>query len=265
MRQVVFACVLGAVVVGCGKKRVAPGPDQTVQLAGKTATWHDWQKTNVCDVEELRVEGDFTSMKELLLSALGQTSASYDGAWADENLAILDAMPKQLPPALASLEKGVADAAQCKWTEQSKVPELLQPLGELVAQAKRKIDGAPGLAAKVRAYQALKVWRDKQPAAKDEARKNWCPAKPKAGAQPDIFYAYEDENGHAEWLFCDDSKVIVAKPGDPPVFDAAATYKKKPKDKPYLDEAAKYPAGDIQKAPKSEQPAAPKKEEEEKI
>ncbi len=235
-----------------------------MQLAGKTASWHDWKLTPVCDVDEKRVESDFASMKELLLSALGQTSASYDGAWGEENLAILDAMPKQLPPALDSLERGVADAGQCKWSEQSKVPELLQPLGELVAQGKRKVEGAKALADKVRAYQALKAWRDKQPAAKDEAKKNWCPAKPKPGAQPDIYYAFEDENGHGEWLFCDDSKVTVARPGDPPVFEPAASYKKKPKDKPYLDEAAKYPAGDVQRAPKVEQPA-PKKEEEERI
>ncbi len=235
-----------------------------MQLAGKTATWHDWKATQVCDVDEQRVEGDFASMKDLLLSALGQTSASYDGAWADENLAILDAMPKQLPNALASVERGVADAAQCKWSEQSKVPELLQPLGELVAQAKRKVDGAKALADKVRAYQALTTWRDKQPAARDDAKKNWCPAKLKPGAQPDIYYAFEDENGREEWLFCDDSKVTVAKPGDPPVFEAAASYKKKPKDKPFLDEAAKYPQDDIQKAPRAEQPA-PKKDEEEKI
>src|SRR5438309_11593177 len=103
MRKAVLACVLGAAVVGCGKKRVSPGADQTVQLAGKAATWHDWKLTQVCDVDEKRVEGDFESMKELLLSALGQTSASYDGAWGDENLAILDAMPKQLPNALAAV------------------------------------------------------------------------------------------------------------------------------------------------------------------
>jgi len=254
MRKLALACLLGAAVVGCGKKRISPGADQSLTLAGKTATWHDWKKAQICDVDELRVESDFASMKELLLSALGQTSASFDGAWSDENLAVLDAMPKQLPPALDALDKGLADAAHCKWSEQSKVPGLLTPLGELVGQAHRKTDGATTLAAKVRGHQALKAWRDKQPGAREQAKKDWCPPKPKPG-QPDIFYAFEDETGHGEWLFCDDSKVTVASPGAAPTFEAAATAKKKPKDKPYLDEAAKYPVGDIQRAPRED--AAP--------
>ena len=73
--------------------------------------------------------------------------------------------------------------------------------------------------------------------------------KLKAGAQPDIYFSFESETGATEWLFCDDSRVIAAS-GSPPAFEAAAALKKKPKDKPYLDSAAKYPASDVQRAPK---------------
>ncbi len=256
MRKLVLLCVLGAAVVGCGKKRISPGADQTVDLAGKQATWHEWKLTNICEVDERRVEQDLSSMKELLLSALGQTSASFDGAWSDEHLAILEKMPKALPDALDSVERGVADAASCKWSEQSKVPSLLGPLGELLAQARRKVETAPALLAKVKAYQALKSWKEKQPEAKESAKKDWCPPKPKAG-MPDIYYAFEDETGRSEWLFCDDAKVVMSGPGAPPAFEPPAAAKKKPKDKPYLDAAAKYPASDVQRAPRNEE--APKK------
>ncbi len=260
MRQLTLAaCVIGAAVVGCGKKRIDPGPDQTVQLAGKTATWHDWKMSPVCQADERKVEQDFASMKDLLLAALGQTSASFDGAWSDEHLAILEQVPRALPDALAALDRGVADAAQCQWSKESKVPALVAPLGELVGQAKRKVETAPALLAKVKAYQALKSWREKQPEAISGAKKDWCPPKPRPG-QPDIYYASEDETGRTEWLFCDESKVVVAAPGTPPAFEAAASLKKKPKDKGYLEAAAKYPASDIQRAPGKEDAVAKKPE-----
>jgi hypothetical protein len=82
-----------------------------------------------------------------------------------------------------------------------------------------------------------------------------CPVKPKANSKPEIMYAFQDESGKTEWMFCDNSKVEAAKGAAPAYVAPTAIIKgyKKAKPQDYLDSAAKFPEGNISRAPQMTQ------------
>ena len=155
-----------------------------------------------------------------------------------------------LPAALDATDKAIASAKKngCRFAKG--LSEPMKKAAELGEQARVRIAETPAITEGQAAKAALKAWKDKQPEARTSAKAEWCPAKLKAGAPVDIYFAAEDEAGMTEWLFCDDSRAFAAQ-GTAPAFEAAAAMKKKPKDKAYLATAAKYPASDIQRAPKA--------------
>lgn len=253
-RVVLAAAVL--LVVGCGKKAVAPAAEKKVTLAGKTATYHDWAKANPCEAEPKMVVGDLDSTSALLNEYLGQTSAGLEGMWSSEQITLLEEGVVVLPPLLDATEKATGAIARngCRFLKETGFAEPVKKVTELGEQTRRRIADAPAIAEGLALKAALKAWKDKQPEARSGAKSEWCPPKIKPGAPVDIYYAAEDEVGLTEWLFCDDSRVF-ASVGAAPAFEAPAAMKKKPKDKAYLESAAKYPASDVQRAPKA--PARP--------
>lgn len=258
INRTVLVCLAAAVaVVGCGKKRVAPPTEKSVTLLGKKGVYRDWSQTSPCDVEPRTLKGDAESMNALLNEVLGQTSADENGVWSDEQVALLEDGPMLLPAALGANETLVKRAAGCAFVDADGVKAPLKTLEELTAQTRRRLELSATLLPKLKAKAALAKWKEGLPAAVTAAKAEWCAAKPKPGAVPDIFFAFEDETGKTEWHFCDGCKVVAAA-GKPPALEPSATaHKKKPKDKPYLDGAAKYPASDVQRAPKLPAAAAP--------
>ncbi len=257
LRVVLVAAVL--LVVGCGKKSVAPAAEKKVTLAGKTATYHDWAKANPCQAVPKLVVGDLDSTAALLNEYLGQTSAGVEGMWTSEQITLLEEGVVVLPPLLDATEKATGAIARngCRFLKETGFSEPVKKVTELGDQARRRVADAPGIAEGLALKASLKAWKDKQPEARTSAKTEWCPPKLKAGAPVDIYFASEDETGLTEWLFCDDSRVFASS-GAAPAFEAAAALKKKPKDKPYLESAAKYPASDVQRAPKAPvKPGAP--------
>ncbi len=238
-----------ALVVGCGKKRVNPTGETKVSLVGKEATFHDWSKTKPCDVEPKTVAGDLASTGDLLTEYLAQTVPLPDGGIGDDAAKVLVEGAEKLPPLLDATDKAVSGVPRCEWTKEDKVLDLKNKSIGLLAEAGNRIALAPPLVQMLATKQALKEYLEKLPGNRDAAKAEWCPAKPKAGAMADIYFAFENEAGATEWLFCDDCRVFAAE-GTPPAFEAPAAMKKKPKDKPYLESAAKYPASDIQHPPK---------------
>lgn len=251
MRTLCLLFAAGVVVVGCGKKQVVPQGEKKITLAGKTATLHDWAKVDPCLVDPKVVKGDLDSFYAVANDYVGQTGAGPDGVWAPEQIALLEEGVVVLPPAIDAVDK-LAAALQkggCRFTKELGFAEPLKKADELGQQARKRVSEAPAIAEGLAAKAALKAWKDKQPEARTGAKGEWCPPKLKPGAPVDIYYASEDEVGLTEWLFCDDCRVF-ASVGAAPAFEAPATMKKKPKDKAYLEAAAKYPASDIQRAPK---------------
>ncbi len=248
----VFLAAAVLLVVGCGKKSVAPTSEKKVTLAAKTATTHDWSKSSPCQAEPKLVLGDLDSTSALLNDYLGQTSAGIEGMWSSEQITLLEEGVVVLPPLLDATEKTTAAISRngCRFLKETGFSEPVKKVIELGEQTRRRIADAPALAEGLALKASLKAWKDKQPEARAGAKTEWCPAKLKPGAPIDIYFAAEDEKGLTEWLFCDDSRV-VASPGGAPVFEAAAAMKKKPKDKPYLLTAASYPASDVQRAPRA--------------
>ncbi len=248
----VLVAVVVFLVVGCGKKAVAPAADKKVTLAGRTATYHDWSKANPCQAEPKLVIGDLNSTAALLGEYLAQTAAGSEGVWTSEQVTILEEGVVVLPALLDATEKATASIARngCRFLKETGFSEPVKKVMELGDQARLRIGESPALAEGLALKAALKAWKDKQPETRTGAKTEWCPPKLKAGAPVDIYYASENEVGLTDWLFCDDSRVF-AGPGAAPAFEAAAGLKKKPKDKPYLDSAAKYPASDVQRAPKA--------------
>ena len=256
-RIVLAAAVL--LVVGCGKKAVTPPPEKKVSLGGKTAGYHDWAKANPCEVVPKVVIGDLDSTSALLVEWLANTNAGVEGEWKSEQITLLEEGIVVLPPLLEATEKANAAIQKggCRFLKETGFSEPTKKAGELIDQTRKRIAEAPAITEGLAAKAALKAWKDKQPEARAGAKTEWCPPKLKPGAPVDIYFASEDETGLTEWLFCDDSRVFATAEAAP-AFEAAAALKKKPKDKPYLDSASKYPASDVQRAPKAAaKPGAP--------
>ena len=247
------AWVAMAVLVGaCAKKIVAPPSEARVSLAGKQATYRDWSKAgDLCQLDQNLFGSDLDSMNALLLEFLGQTSAGVDGVWSDENIALLEQGERVLPAALDLTQQGVyrAERSSCRFDGLSKTNELLE-------MGRRRLADAPELLAMVKAKLALSRWKESQPLVRQTAKDASCaPPAPARSAKVEptiVFFAFEDEKGRVEWLFCDGRKVF-ATPGNLPAFEAgpvADASKKVPNGAPYVEAASKFPSAQVNRAPK---------------
>lgn len=258
MKRAVIGAAIAVAVGACAKRIITPPPEAYVNLDGKRASYRNWKRVaDLCAVDAKVFAGDVQSMTDLLANLLEKTSAGLEGAWSEEQVALLEQAAKVLPIPL-DLEHDSLEAARelnCPFAN-------LNAARELNEQAKKRLADAPELVPVARARIALAKWKNERPGAQESARAS-CPTK---AAKPTVFFAVEDEAARAEWLFCDGAKV-VASPGNPPSFvappppaEAAAPAPKKGKKAPkppplpdaaqYLDAAAKYPGESISRAPK---------------
>jgi hypothetical protein len=252
-----------------------PPPLQSFKLEAYQANYRDpaAPKSSVCGAEPKALAKELSGMGDLLSAFLESTSAPSDGAWSEDHLALLKASQDSLGKVLDTYQAELFGVVKCKFDKKLGIDELVQKSEELVGQARKRIDEAPGLLAAVEARAATKKWHDGLPGEEESAKGQWCPPSPRPGSS-DVYFAFKDESGHAEWLFCDGSKVKAEASGAPEWIPGAAaeekvSKKKKkakaPTPKPYLEAAAKYPAKEIHQAP-SGAPAAdkPKADEKEK-
>lgn len=240
-------CVVAVGVGGCAKRVPQVPPETSLTLGGQRVVYRGWATVDeLCAVNAQQFTDEQQALTALLAQWLGQTSATADGAWDDEHLALLEEGHRVLPQPLqlqqASLEK--AATAGCGFTG-------LGPARELNGQALRRLEAAPELIEQVRARLALARWKEARPAAQQRAKDSACTTKLKPPA-PILYFAAEDETARLEWLFCDGSKV-VASPGNPPAWanDPAAKPTKRPPDpRVWLDVASQYPPGQVSRAPR---------------
>ncbi|MHB8875471.1 MAG: hypothetical protein ACYC8T_17445 [Myxococcaceae bacterium] len=236
-------------LTGCGHKKLPPPIEQKLTLGGNVATYRDYRKGVVCDMEPHRLESDLDSMNALLVSFLGQTSASREGMWADEHVSLLEGAVQALPAALDGHESALSGMRRCKFDTKADLGETARKGEELARQSRKRLADAPGLLTWLNAKRAVEKWREAQPAAQQAGREEWCPPSPRPGA-PDLFYA-SAEGGQTRWYFCDGS-LVTAEGASPPQFlgsPAEGKKAKKPQPKPYLEAAAKYPSSEVQRPP----------------
>jgi hypothetical protein len=233
-----------------------PPPLESFKLEAYQASYRDpaAPKTSVCGAEPKALAKEMSGMEELLAGFLESTSAPSDGVWTDEHLALLRESQDAMAKVLDTYQAELAQVLKCKFDKKLGFDDLDKKSEELIRQSRSRIADAPGLLAAVEARKATKKWHEGLPGEEDSAKGQWCPPKPKPGAS-DVYFAFKDENGHAEWLFCDGAKVKSDGSGAPEwtpgaVEDGGKKKKKsKPTPKPYLEAAAKYPEKEIHKAP----------------
>lgn len=249
-----FVLLLVTFGPGCLKRIVQAPPEAFVTLGGLRATYRDYSSVpDLCFLEPKVLRGDLDSMNALLANVLGQTSAGPEGVWADEHVALLEQAQKVLPVPLDLEQRALAQAAKasCRF-------EGLGRAKEMNEMARRRLAEAPELLEVVKAKKALAAWKSGLPEVQQAAKDKAC-APPAKGSKPApgpvVYAAFEDEKNHAQWLFCDGAKV-AASPGNPPAFEAppadptAKKPKKAPEAKVYLEAQAKFPAADVNRAPK---------------
>lgn len=256
--------VVGCLVFSsaCVKRIVTVPPEAYVTVGGLKASYRDWGRVSeLCFVDPKLVQGDFESMNGLLANLLGQTSAGPDGSWADEHIALLEEAVRVLPVALDLQKRGInhASKAGCRFDGLTRALEFTD-------MGRKRLAEAPALLEIVKAKKALAAWKRDLPDSHASAKEKGCvaPAKGKP-VIPVVYAAFEDEKGHAEWLFCDGAKV-AASPGSVPAYEApAADAGKKPKKpadpKAYLEAQAKFPSESVSRAPRLPVKAAPKRDD----
>ncbi|MBK7858116.1 MAG: hypothetical protein IPJ65_05730 [Archangiaceae bacterium] len=242
-------------VAGCAHKKSAPpSSSSAIDLAGRHANYRDWRGQDACKTDPLAHWTDLEAMNALLTEYLAQTKLSADEPWTPEQIATLEASVGSLGPALDGLDSQASAVTKCKFPKTSGVDDDAKTADELSQAARKRLTDAPALLPKLKEKAELNKWKADQVEAQKTGKESWCPEKPKPGV-PDVYYASSDETGKTEWLFCDDTKVFALEGGKPEV-QVDDPKKKKPNAKGYVEAALKYPASEVQHAPKPGQKAA---------
>jgi hypothetical protein len=245
MKRLALVLCSAVVVVGCTKRVPRTPPEAFLTLGGKKVMYRAWGTVDdLCLVNQQQFTDEQAALTSTLAQWLGQTSATVDGAWDDEHLALLEEGVRELARPLDVQKTALEQAKVCRF-------EGLASAAELNAQAIRRIEEAPEFIEQVKARLALAKWKEARPTQEASAKDSQCRTKAKPPA-PILYFAAEDEHANIEWLFCDGSKVI-ASPGNPPAWRAdpnAKKTKKEPDPKLWLDVVANYPPEQVSRAPK---------------
>lgn len=245
--------LLSAVVTGCVRAVVPAPPPRDVTLGSLKAPARDYAAAGVspCEVDPATVAGDITAVNALLESFLAQTSAAPDAAWSGDQIKLLDDAQRALPPVLDAQDATLSALAACQLPDKHPAKELAGRSAELSRDARKRLEAAPSLLVVLYKRKAIEDWKAKELAARETERKNWCPPKP--SPLPEIYYAWEGEPGHIEWLFCDGSKVVT-RPGaepehTPPPEELRRASRSIQTPSGYVKAAKRFPDSEIRRPP----------------
>lgn len=253
-RSALAGLLLSFLAIGCKTTKPAP-PLNRLELSGGVATWRAYgapDKASICDAEPRFLLDELASVNGALSRFLDATATpegtAVKDAWPDEKIERFDEGLEGLPDLLTQHESNVKQASECGFAKTGGYPRLLERSRELAKDARARLDTVPKEIAQARAARALEKWQRDRLDAQEAARRE-CPAK---SSSPVLYFAFTDEQGVTQWLFCDGASVTQAGQGEP-TFEAAPTElvkgKRAPKPAAYLAAAKKYPAESINKAP----------------
>ncbi|MEW6430029.1 MAG: hypothetical protein AB1730_00865 [Myxococcota bacterium] len=247
--------LLAFLSTGCRTPKPAPSLNR-LELSGGVATWRaygDPDKASICEAEPRFLLDELASVNGALTRFLDATTTpegtAVKDAWPDEKIDQFEEGLKALPDLLTQHEANVKQAADCAFAKTGGYPLLLKRSRELAKDARGRLDTVPKEIAQARAARALEQWQHERLDAQEAARRG-CPSKP--SSSPLVYFAFTDDRGVTEWLFCDGALVRQEGQGEP-AFEAAPSEiwkgKRAPKSAAYLAAAKKYPAESISKAP----------------
>lgn len=246
LTAVVIAC--GA---GCARAPAKPPELYEYSLGGQRAPNRAYWTAGVdpCRVSRSLAADEAKAMNALLTKFLERTAFAPESVWPAEALALLEEGGRTLPPELEVYERTLTSLAGCKPDKTVDVKPVAEEGMKLVAQARERLPSAASVVQNVRKRQAMDEWRAKELAAQTTERQAWCPPKPTP--VPDIFYAWQDETGRLEWLFCDGSRVVAEAGGEPKYVAADPPPKKKPAQTPagFVQAAKSFPESEIRRPP----------------
>ena len=238
--------------VGCAHKSAPFPPAQTLTLDNLRATYRDYGRSSVCEVDPEALAAETQGMNQTLGGFLLRTGQSAAQPWTDEQIVVLELATEQLPPALSAHERVLESAERCRFPVKYGLEDILQQGARLVRESHARLTEAPALLRQLKSRQTLDVWRQTQVRQRATAREQWCPVRLKPGRMADVYYASEDETGRTEWLFCDGVRVLKLGDGKTDVvLPPERASKKPPTAAHYLGAVSKYPAEEVQHAPKT--------------
>lgn len=163
---------------------------------------------SICTAERRWLQDELTSVNGVLARWLDKTSPGPGGVWTRDQIDLLEEGARTLPP-LLDIHAAALDALdRCDFSERGAMPDLQQRGRDFVQQARRRIEDAPATLAYIAAKAQLEAWRAERTTRERDARAG-CPSRTKVGAAR-VYYAWEDEDGRQQWLFCDGARVVSA-------------------------------------------------------
>lgn len=254
--------LLAAVVIACGPgctRAPAKPPDlHEYSLAGQKAPNRAYWAAGVdpCRVERSLAADEARAMNALLSKFLEQTAFAPDSVWPADALALLEQGAQSLPAELEVYERTLTSLSRCRPDKTVDVAPIAEEGTRLVEQARARLPNAEQVVANVRRTQAVAEWRAKELALQNSERQAWCPPRPTP--KPDIYFAWQDETGRLEWLFCDGSKVVAEPNADPQYVEANPPPAKKPAMTPsgFVQAARGFPESEIRRPPNFDAPPA---------
>lgn len=198
---------LALLLAGCAHGPKLP-PASHVTFAGKSAQYHDYARVPFCEVDGQQVAEEMASVNVLLTAFVKLASRDPKASWTKDDLAQLRHGGKVLPKVTDIQDSNIEQLSRCPDMQ----PGLLllntaQRGRKLVDEVRKLMPSVPGILATHGYAHELAVWKAAQAKAVPQAQKTWCPAKPRPGHMPDIYYALADVHGQVTWMFCDGSKV----------------------------------------------------------
>lgn len=250
---------LAVAVVVCSCVHTPPPKMQTYALGSWRASFRNYagSRVSLCDAEPRWLFDELASVNDLLGGLLDALPAGSEASWSEAQLKLSGEARQTLGPVLDAHEHNLRATASCGFGRTRSFPEIVRRGEEYVRRARQHLAEASQMIANIRASEAMVKWKAERIREELKARRA-CGGRARRGAEPEVYFAYQDEQGESGWLFCDGAKVVARQGGTPRLEESpeglTASQRKRLRPARYLEAAAQYPASMVSRAPV---PAAP--------
>lgn len=249
MRAIAAGLVTCTLLVGCAHAPKEPPPLQHIELAGSRAAYRAYPpgSRQVCDAEPRWLADELAGVNALLGRFLRATGQDPDAEWSQDQLETLKLGSQLLPPVLEQHARNLKLAKDCGFGRQAVFKDVLEAGADYVQQGKARLEHASELVAYLEGKKAREEWKTKLHDEQAEYR-SFC-----EGRKPQVFFAYQGEDGATRFLFCDDARVKLTPGSEKPEVSPPPVQTIKEarrwKEAPYLQKVHEYPKSEIRVPP----------------